>query len=61
MDFGMFVWEGIRFLFAATLIVALSYLPIFLLLRRHLALLQDPSNLLRHGVVVRRFDALTQV
>ncbi len=61
MDFGMFVWEGIRFLFAATLIVALSYLPIFLLLRRHLALLQDPSNLLRHGVVVRRFDALTGV
>ena len=35
MDFGVFVWEGIRFLFAAALIVALSYLPIFLLLRRH--------------------------
>jgi hypothetical protein len=61
MDFGVLVWEGFQFLLTAALIVALGYLPILLLLRRHLALLRDPSNLLRHGVVVRRFDALDDV
>ena len=61
MDFGVFVWEGFRFLLTAALIVALGYLPILLLLRRHLALLQDPANLLRHGVILRRFDALDGV
>jgi hypothetical protein len=61
MDFGVVVLEGLRFLFTAALIVTVAYLPIFLLLRRHLALLEDPSNLLRYGVVLRRGDALDGV
>ncbi|MBL8529931.1 MAG: hypothetical protein JNL68_19820 [Burkholderiales bacterium] len=61
MDFGVFVWEGVRFLITAALIVAVAYLPILLMLRKHLALLDDPANLLRHGVIVRRCDALDSV
>ena len=61
MDFAVYVWEGFRFLLTAALIAALGYLPILLLLRRHLALLQDPANLLRHGVILLRFDALDGV
>jgi hypothetical protein len=61
MDFGVFVWEGLRFLFMAVMIVAVAYLPILLLLRKHLALLEDPANFLRHGVVLRRPDALDGV
>jgi hypothetical protein len=61
MDFGVLVWEGIRFLLTAALTVAAVYLPILLLLRRHLTLIEDPSNLLRHGVVVRRPEALDSV
>jgi hypothetical protein len=61
MDFSVLFWEGFRFLLTAVLIVALGYLPVLLLLRRHLSLLRDPTNLLRHGVVVRRFDALDSV
>lgn len=61
MDFGEIVWEGLRFLFTVALILAASYLPIFILLRRHLARLNDPSNFLRHGVILRRWDALDSV
>lgn len=61
MDFGVFVWEALRFLFTAALIVGVAYFPVLLLLRRHLTLLEDPSNLLRHGVILRRCEALDGV
>ncbi len=61
MDFGEVVWECLRFLFTAALIVAICYLPIFVLLRRHLARLDDPANFLLYGVILRRWEALDSV
>jgi len=46
---------------AVALVLGLSYLPVLLLLHRHLALIRDPSYLLRYGVIVRSFDALDGV
>lgn len=61
VDFGVLLWEGFRFLLAAALIAGLGFTPVLWLFRRHLTLLNDPSNLLSHGVVVRRFEALDGV
>jgi hypothetical protein len=61
MDFGEVLWEALRFLITAAVILAAAYLPILLLLRQHIARLQDPSNFLRYGVILRRFEALDSV
>lgn len=61
MDFAVFVWEGLRCLLAMAVVAILGFTPALWLLRRQIALLRDPANLLLHGVIVRRFEALDGV
>jgi hypothetical protein len=61
MDFGVFVLEGLRFLLLSVFLIGVGFAPAIFLVWRHLRLLRDPSNLLRYGVIVRRFEALDNV
>ena len=61
MDFGALMWDVIKSLLAATVIVALGFSPILWLLRRQFNRLDDPANMLLYGVVVRRMEALDGV
>jgi hypothetical protein len=61
MDFGAVLLDVLRALLAATVIVALGFAPIIWLLRKQFSRLEDPANLLLHGVVVCRKEALDGV